>query len=118
MSMNMGMCFFDRFDPQQYIFVNKSLYHVRFDFFKNGLKFGVVLLPIQKARNLEKWIADLHKKVYSTKLPSEVGKREYFLSVIQKNQTIELGFESYKTVKCKISFDKKTTQDFVRFIHG
>lgn len=49
--MGSGLCFFDVCNPQKYLFINKSNYYIRFDFFNRGTKYGVILLPIKKAVN-------------------------------------------------------------------
>lgn len=48
--MGSGLCFFDVCNPQKYLFINKSNYYIRFDFFNRGTKYGVILLPYQSKK--------------------------------------------------------------------
>lgn len=116
--MGSGLCFFDVWNPQKYLFINKSNYYIRFDFFNRGTKYGVILLPIKKAMKIKEWITDISgeascKKKYS----SEVGKKDYFLIVNrQEEQTIKLAFESHRSIKCTVTLDQQSTKHFIHFI--
>lgn len=117
--MGSGLCFFDVCNPQKYLFINKSNYYIRFDFFNQGTKYGVILLPIKKAMKIKEWITDISGEAsYKKKYSSEVGKNEYFLIIVnrQEEQTIKLAFESYRSIKCTVTLDQQSAKHFIHFI--
>lgn len=118
--MESGVCFVDQFNPQRYVFVNKSRYHLRFDFFVNGAKMGIILLPARQSGKLKQWLTSSSAQdgtVGVKRFASEVGKKEYFLLVSQqKNGLTKWELESYQNIKCTIYLDQRKVQRFIRLI--